>query len=45
MILPENTYNIDETGVMPSMLSSVKVLIGKDDSDYDLNVLVEIVGI
>lgn len=34
-ILPENVYNIDETGVMLSMLGSVKVLIGKDDlRDY-----------
>ena len=31
-ILPENCYNIDETGVMLSMLGSVKVLISKDDS-------------
>jgi hypothetical protein len=30
-ILPENAYNIDETGVMLSMFGSVKVLIGKDD--------------
>ena len=30
-ILAENVYNMDETGVMLSMLSSVKVLIGKDD--------------
>ena len=30
-ILPENVYNMDETGVMLSMLSSVKVLVGKDD--------------
>jgi hypothetical protein len=31
----ENVYNIDETGVMLSMLSSVKVLVGKDDlRDY-----------
>jgi hypothetical protein len=30
-ILPENAYNIDETGVMLSMLGSVKVLVGKDD--------------
>ena len=30
-ILPENCYNIDETGVMLSMLGSVKVLISKDD--------------
>ena len=27
----ENVYNIDETGVMLSMLSSVKVLVGKDN--------------
>jgi hypothetical protein len=31
VILPENVYNMDETGVMLSMLGSVKVLIGKDD--------------
>jgi hypothetical protein len=30
-ILAENFYNIDETGVMLSMLGSVKVLVGKDD--------------
>jgi hypothetical protein len=30
-ILPENVYNIDETGVMLSMLGSVKVLVGRDD--------------
>lgn len=30
-ILPENTYNIDETGVNLSMPCNVKVLIGKDD--------------
>jgi hypothetical protein len=30
-IRPENIYNMDETGVMLSMLSSVKVLVGKDD--------------
>jgi hypothetical protein len=30
-ILPENVYNMDETGVMLSMLGSVKVLLGKDD--------------
>jgi hypothetical protein len=29
-ILAENVYNIDETGVMLSKLSSVKVLVGKD---------------
>jgi len=34
-ILPENVYNIDETGVMLSLLGSVKVLVGKDDlRDY-----------
>jgi hypothetical protein len=32
---PENVYNMDETGVMLSMLGSIKVLIGKDDlRDY-----------
>ena len=30
-ILPRNVYNMDETGVMLSMLNSVKVLVGKDD--------------
>lgn len=30
-ILPKNVYNMDETGVMLSMLGSVKVLIGKED--------------
>jgi hypothetical protein len=30
-VLPENVYNIDETGVMLSMLNSIKVLVGKDD--------------
>ncbi|KAH3955986.1 hypothetical protein HBH51_259000 [Parastagonospora nodorum] len=30
-IRPENFYNMDETGVMLSMLGSVKVLVGKDD--------------
>jgi hypothetical protein len=34
-ILPENVYNMDETGVMLCMLSSVKVLVSKDDlRDY-----------
>jgi len=34
-ILSENVYNMDETGVMLSMLGSVKVLVGKDDTgDY-----------
>jgi hypothetical protein len=34
-ILLENVYNIDETGVMLSKLSSVKVLVGRDDlRDY-----------
>jgi hypothetical protein len=34
-ILPENVYNMDETGVMLCMLGSVKVLISKDDPrDY-----------
>jgi hypothetical protein len=30
-VLPENVYNMDETGVMLSMLGSVKVLVGKND--------------
>jgi transposase len=30
-VRPENVYNMDETGVMLSMLGSVKVLVGKDD--------------
>ena len=34
-ILPENVYNMDETGVMLCMLGSVKVLVSKDDAqDY-----------
>jgi len=34
-ILAENVYDMDETGVMLSMLGSVKVLVGKDDMrDY-----------
>jgi hypothetical protein len=34
-ILPENVYNMDETRVMLCMLSSVKVLVSKDDPrDY-----------
>ena len=34
-ILPENCYNMDETGVLLSMLGSVKVLVNKDDlRDY-----------
>jgi hypothetical protein len=31
-ILPHNVYNMDETGVMLSMLGSVKVLVGKGDA-------------
>jgi hypothetical protein len=31
VILPENVYNMDETGVLLSVLSSLKVLVGKDD--------------
>ena len=30
-VLPENVYNMDETGVMLSMLGSVRVLVGRDD--------------
>ena len=34
-IRAENVYNMDETGVMLSMLGCVKVLVGKDDlRDY-----------
>jgi len=34
-ILPENVYNMDETGVMLCMLGSIQVLISKDDPrDY-----------
>jgi hypothetical protein len=34
-ISKENVYNMDETGVMLSMLGTVKVLVGKDDMrDY-----------
>jgi hypothetical protein len=34
-IEPGNVYNMDETGVMLSMLNSVKVLVGRDDErDY-----------
>ena len=31
VILPENVYNMDETGVMLSILGFVKVLVGRDD--------------
>jgi hypothetical protein len=31
-VLAENVYNMDETGVMLSMLGSVKVLVGKNDT-------------
>jgi len=31
VIRPENVYNMDETGVILSMLGSVKVVVGKDD--------------
>jgi hypothetical protein len=30
-ILPENVYNMDETGVLLSMLGSIKVLVGRED--------------
>src|SRR5438045_6029746 len=34
-ILPENVYNMDETGVMLCMLGSIQVLLSKDDlQDY-----------
>ena len=35
VIVPENIHNMDETGVMLSILGSVKVLVGRDDPrDY-----------
>jgi hypothetical protein len=30
-ILPENVYNMDETGVLLSVLGALKVLVGRDD--------------
>ncbi|KAF2475262.1 uncharacterized protein BDR25DRAFT_382156 [Lindgomyces ingoldianus] len=34
-VLPENVYNMDETGLMLSKLGSIKVFVGKDDPrDY-----------
>lgn len=34
-VLAENVYNMDETGVILSMLGSVNVLVGRDDTrDY-----------
>jgi hypothetical protein len=30
-VLVENVYNMDETGVMLSMLKSIKVLVGKEE--------------
>ncbi|TEY23577.1 hypothetical protein BOTCAL_1467g00020 [Botryotinia calthae] len=35
IVLTENVYNMDETGVMLSMLGSIKVLVSKHDTrDY-----------
>jgi hypothetical protein len=31
MVLKENVYNMDETGIMLSVLGSLKVLVGRDD--------------
>ena len=31
LILPENVYNMDETGVLLSVLNSLKVLVGKNE--------------
>jgi hypothetical protein len=31
IIVPKNVYNMDETGVFLSVLSSLKILVGKDD--------------
>ena len=34
-VVPENVYNMDETGVLLSLLALLKVLVGKDDMrDY-----------
>ena len=33
-VLPENVYNMDETGVMLSKLGSIKVLVGRDDLQW-----------
>lgn len=33
-ILRENVYNMDETGVLLSILNSLKVLTSKDDLSY-----------
>ena len=34
-VVPKNVYNIDETGIILSMLSYVKVLVGRDNMrDY-----------
>ena len=33
-IMAENVYNIDETGVMLSILGSVKVLTGSSDTRH-----------
>ncbi|KAK5805975.1 hypothetical protein VI817_000233 [Penicillium citrinum] len=30
-VLPDNVYNMDETGVLLSVLNSIKVLVGKND--------------
>lgn len=30
-VLPENVYNIDETGVLLSLLESVKALVGREN--------------
>jgi hypothetical protein len=35
-IEPGNVYNMDETGVMLSMLNSVKVPVGRDDESSGL---------
>lgn len=32
--MPENVYNMDETGIKFSMLGSVTVLVGKDDLQH-----------
>lgn len=44
-IVPENVYNMDETGVLLSVLSSLKVLVSKQDlRNYRKAISVKILG-
>ena len=44
-IVPENVYNMDETGVLLSVLSSLKVLVSKQDlKNYRRAISVKILG-